>query len=153
MEECNEERSIGRVIGDIPQDLVTEIVVVNNGSTDSTARVASSCGATVIEEERRGYGQACLAGIDYIKNSSYLPDIIVFLDADYSDYPQEMKDLVSADNRGRIRSRHRIKNHRRKAKRGAFASGACGQLHSYQACKTVLPCGFYRPGSFQGHKI
>ena len=90
----NEERSIGRVIGDIPQDLVTEIVVVNNGSTDSTARVASSSGATVIEEERRGYGQACLAGIDYIKNSSYLPDIIVFLDADYSDYPQEIKELV-----------------------------------------------------------
>ncbi len=96
----NEERSIGRVIGDIPQDLVTEIVVVNNGSTDSTARVASSSGATVIDEERRGYGQACLAGIDYIKNSSYLPDIIVFLDADYSDYPQEMKDLVSAITEG-----------------------------------------------------
>lgn len=90
----NEERSIGRVIGDIPQDLVTEIVVVNNGSTDSTARVASSSGATVIDEERRGYGQACLAGIDYIKNSSYLPDIIVFLDADYSDYPQEIKELI-----------------------------------------------------------
>ena len=96
----NEERSIGRVIGDIPQDLVTEIVVVNNGSTDSTARVASSSGATVIEEERRGYGQACLAGIDYIKNSSYLPDIIVFLDADYSDYPQEMEDLVSPITQG-----------------------------------------------------
>ena len=96
----NEERSIGRVIGDIPQDLVTEIVVVNNGSTDSTARVASSSGATVIDEERRGYGQACLAGIDYIKNSSYLPDIIVFLDADYSDYPQEMEDLVSAITEG-----------------------------------------------------
>ena len=90
----NEERSIGRVIGDIPQDLVTEIVVVNNGSTDSTVRVASSSGATVIDEERRGYGQACLAGIDYIKNSSYLPDIIVFLDADYSDYPQEIKELI-----------------------------------------------------------
>ena len=90
----NEERSIGRVIGDIPQDLVTEIVIVNNGSTDSTARVASSSGATVIDEERRGYGQACLAGIDYIKNSSYLPDIIVFLDADYSDYPQEIKELI-----------------------------------------------------------
>ena len=96
----NEERSIGRVIGDIPQDLVTEIVVVNNGSTDSTARVASSNGATVIDEERRGYGQACLAGIDYIKNSSYLPDIIVFLDADYSDYPQEMEDLVSPITQG-----------------------------------------------------
>ncbi len=91
----NEERSIGQVIGDIPQDLVTEIVVVNNGSTDSTARVASDCGATVIDEERRGYGQACLAGMDYIKDSSYVPDIIVFLDADYSDYPQEIKDLVS----------------------------------------------------------
>ena len=90
----NEERSVGQVIGDIPQDLVTEIVVVNNGSTDSTASVASGCGATVIDEERRGYGQACLAGIDYIKNSSYPPDIIVFLDGDYSDYPGEMKNLV-----------------------------------------------------------
>ena len=91
----NEERSIGKVIGDIPRNLVAEIVVVNNGSTDSTASVASGCGATVIDEERRGYGQACLAGMNYIKNSSYLPDIIVFLDADYSDYPQEMKDLIS----------------------------------------------------------
>ena len=91
----NEERSIGQVIADIPQDLVTEVVVVNNGSTDSTAQVASDCGATVIDEERRGYGQACLAGINYIKNCSYLPDIIVFLDGDYSDYPQEMKPLIS----------------------------------------------------------
>ncbi|MYG82437.1 MAG: glycosyltransferase, partial [Candidatus Dadabacteria bacterium] len=70
----NEERSIGKVIGDIPRDLVTEIVVVDNGSTDSTARVASGSGATVIDEERKGYGWACLAGIKYIKNSSYLPD-------------------------------------------------------------------------------
>ncbi len=91
----NEERSIGRVIGDIPRDLVTEIVVVDNGSTDSTARVASGCGATVVKEGRRGYGQACLAGIDYIKNSSYMPDMIVFLDGDYSDYPQEMKHLLA----------------------------------------------------------
>lgn len=91
----NEERSIGRVIGDIPRDLVTEIVVVDNGSTDSTARVASGCGATVLSEGRRGYGQACLAGMNYIKNSSYLPDIIVFLDGDYSDYPQEIKTLLS----------------------------------------------------------
>ncbi len=91
----NEERSIAQVIADIPRDLVTEIVVVNNGSTDSTASVASDCGATVIEEARRGYGWACLAGIDYIKNSSYMPDIIVFLDGDYSDYPKEIKELVS----------------------------------------------------------
>ena len=91
----NEERSIGQVIGDIPRDLVTEIVVVDNGSTDSTAQVASDSGATVIDEGRMGYGQACLAGISYIKSSSYVPDIIVFLDGDYSDYPQEMNTLLS----------------------------------------------------------
>lgn len=91
----NEERSIGQVIGDIPRDLVTEIVVVDNGSTDSTAQVASDSGATVVDEGRMGYGQACLAGISYIKSSSYVPDIIVFLDGDYSDYPQEMKTLIS----------------------------------------------------------
>ncbi len=90
----NEEHSIGRVIDDIPRELITEVLVVNNGSTDSTAHVASRCGATVVDECTRGYGQACLTGINYIKNSSYLPDIIVFLDADYSDYPQEMKDLL-----------------------------------------------------------
>ena len=91
----NEERSIGQVIAEIPRGLVTEIVVVNNGSTDSTAQVASDSGATVIDEERKGYGQACLAGISYIKSFSYMPDIIVFLDGDYSDYPGEMKDLIS----------------------------------------------------------
>lgn len=91
----NEERSIAQVIGDIPRDLVTEIVVVDNGSTDSTARIASSCGATVVNEGRKGYGQACLAGINHMKNSSYTPDIIVFLDGDYSDYPGEMKTLLS----------------------------------------------------------
>ena len=91
----NEERSIGQVIADIPRDLATEIVVVDNGSTDSTAQVASDSGATVVDEGRMGYGQACLAGISYIKSSSYVPDIIVFLDGDYSDYPQEMKDLIS----------------------------------------------------------
>lgn len=91
----NEERSIGQVIEDIPRDLVTEILVVDNGSTDSTAQVASDSGATVIDEGRMGYGQACLAGISYIRSSSYVPDIIVFLDGDYSDYPQEMKTLLS----------------------------------------------------------
>ena len=91
----NEERSIGQVIADIPRDLATEIVVVDNGSTDSTAQVASDSGATVVDEGRMGYGQACLAGISYIKSSSYIPDIIVFLDGDYSDYPQEMKTLIS----------------------------------------------------------
>ena len=96
----NEERSIGQVIADIPRDLVAEIVVVDNGSTDSTARVASDCGATVVSEGKKGYGYACLAGIDYIRNSSYIPDIIVFLDGDYSDYPGEMKTLLSPITKG-----------------------------------------------------
>ncbi|MCY4263179.1 MAG: glycosyltransferase family 2 protein, partial [Candidatus Dadabacteria bacterium] len=90
----NEEVSIGRVIADIPKEFVAEVVVVNNGSSDSTAKIASDFGATVVNEERKGYGHACLAGIDYIKNSSYLPDIIVFLDGDYSDYPGEIKHLL-----------------------------------------------------------
>ena len=90
----NEEASIGRVIADIPKDIVAEVVVVDNGSSDSTAKVASDFGATVVSEERKGYGQACLAGINYIKNLSYSPDIIVFIDGDYSDYPGEMKDLL-----------------------------------------------------------
>ena len=97
----NEEASIGRVIADIPKDLVAEVVVVDNGSSDSTAKVASDFGATVVSEEKKGYGQACLAGINYIKNLSYSPDIIVFIDGDYSDYPGEMKDLLLPVTEGR----------------------------------------------------
>lgn len=90
----NEEQSIGKVINDIPTNLVNEIVVVNNNSSDGTAANAASAGATVINEVRRGYGYACLRGIQYAKDKKDLPDIIVFLDGDYSDYPEEMRALV-----------------------------------------------------------
>ena len=88
----NEEDSIAQVIGDIPSGLVEEIVVVNNRSTDNTAERAAHAGATVLQENRRGYGSACLKGLEYVMPKGY--DIVVFLDADYSDHPEEMPSLL-----------------------------------------------------------
>ena len=88
----NESRAIGQVLGDIPSRLVDEVVVVNNASTDETAAAARAAGATVIDEPRQGYGSACLRGIEYATTRQ--PDIVVFLDGDYSDHPDEMPRLV-----------------------------------------------------------
>ncbi len=90
----NEAASIANVLRDIPMDLVQEVVVVDNNSTDQTAEVARSNGATVLSETQQGYGFACLKGIDYLTQRQEQPDIVVFLDADYSDYPTEIKDVV-----------------------------------------------------------
>ena len=90
----NEEDSIAKVVNEIPKNLVTEIVVCNNASTDQTAFMAEQAGATVLFEGKSGYGNACLAGINYFKKQATPPDIIVFLDGDYSDYPHEMVNLV-----------------------------------------------------------
>ena len=87
----NEEAAIGKVLAAIPGCLVGQVVVVDNGSTDATAARARSMGATVVREERRGYGRACLAGIAALGN----PDIVVFLDGDFSDYPEEMPALIA----------------------------------------------------------
>ena len=86
----NEEGAIANVINDIPKSLVQEIVVVDNGCTDRTVEIALEHGAKVITEPRRGYGSACLAGIDAVD----APDVVVFLDGDYSDDPTEMALLV-----------------------------------------------------------
>lgn len=86
----NEEQSITSVLADIPKNLVRNVVVVDNGSTDQTAKVASQAGAKVLSQPEKGYGAACLTGIDFCKSQSPPPDIICFLDADYSDYPNEM---------------------------------------------------------------
>lgn len=91
----NEENSVGRVIKDIPTNLVREIIVINNNSNDKTAIVAKSAGATVLDELRQGYGFACLKGIDYLKKMERKPDIVVFLDADYSDHPEELPQIVA----------------------------------------------------------
>ncbi|MDX5419732.1 MAG: glycosyltransferase family 2 protein [Hymenobacteraceae bacterium] len=92
----NEEDSIAHVIKAIPTGLVQEVIVVNNNSRDSTAVVARAAGATVLDEPKPGYGNACLKGIAYAaeKPSDERPDIIVFLDGDYSDYPEEMPMLL-----------------------------------------------------------
>lgn len=92
----NEAESIGKVVGDIPKDWVREVVVVNNSSTDATEVNARNAGATVLREDRRGYGFACLKGIDYARQKPMdeRPDIIVFLDGDYSDHPEQLPQLV-----------------------------------------------------------
>ncbi len=90
----NEENSIAKVVNDIPKGLVDEVIVVNNNSNDDTDINAQNAGATVLHEDRPGYGYACLKGIEYAKQLQPLPDIVVFIDADYSDHPEEMPLLV-----------------------------------------------------------
>jgi len=90
----NEEKSIAQVIGDIPS-LVRHVVVANNNSTDRTAEVATAAGAMVVFEVQKGYGKACLAAMKWISQQEVQPDIVVFLDGDYSDYPEEMHLLLS----------------------------------------------------------
>ena len=90
----NEEKSIGLVLSDLPRE-VDEIVVIDNGSTDETAAEAEKGGATVLYEPRKGYGFACLAGIGHLKAKANQGDIVVFLDGDYSDYPEELTALIT----------------------------------------------------------
>ncbi|GAB3634759.1 glycosyltransferase family 2 protein [Hymenobacter arcticus] len=93
----NEEKSIALVLSEIPAGLVQEVVVVDNASTDATAAAARAAGATVVTEPRPGYGQACLAGLAYYAAQpvGQTPEIIVFLDGDHSDFPEEMPALLA----------------------------------------------------------
>lgn len=87
----NEAQAIGRVLADLPSDLVTEVIVVDSNSTDGTPDVARSMGARVIEEPRWGYGRACLTGFANTQN----PDVVVFLDGDYSDRPADLPIILA----------------------------------------------------------
>lgn len=89
----NEENSIALVINDIPK-IVNEIIVVDNNSTDNTSQMAKNAGATVLKQPQMGYGNACLKGMEYIAAQEIKPEIIVFLDGDYSDYPEELTKIV-----------------------------------------------------------
>ena len=87
----NEAQAIGRVIGEIPSDLVNEVIVVDSNSNDGTPEIARTMGARVVQEPRRGYGRACLTGLAHVS----APDVVVFLDGDYSDRPAELPILLA----------------------------------------------------------
>jgi len=90
----NEERSIGKVIDDIPMAIVRHVIVCDNNSSDATGNVARQHGAIVVHAPRKGYGNACLTGMDYLKELKQSPDILVFIDGDFSDYPEQLPMIV-----------------------------------------------------------
>ncbi len=93
----NEASAIARVLADLPEHLVTEVLVVDSNSTDGTTEIARKMGARVVHEPRRGYGRACLSGLA----SASTPDVVVFLDGDYSDRPSELPLLLAPITDGR----------------------------------------------------
>ena len=93
----NEAQSIARVLADLPSEVVTEVIVVDSNSTDGTPEIAARMGARVLQEPRRGYGRACLTGI----TAANSPDVVVFLDGDYSDRPSELPILLAPITEGR----------------------------------------------------
>src|SRR3989449_3879278 len=93
----NEALSIERVLADLPSDLTTEVIVVDSNSNDGTPEIAARMGARVVQEPRRGYGRACLTGLDAANS----PDVVVFLDGDYSDRPSELPILLAPITEGR----------------------------------------------------
>ena len=93
----NEAQAIERVLADLPSDLVTEVIVVDSNSNDGTPEIAARMGASVIQEPRRGYGRACLTGLAAANS----PDVVVFLDGDYSDRPSELPRLLAPITEGR----------------------------------------------------
>ena len=90
----NEAQSIAKVVQAIPS-MVSEVIVINNNSSDETASEAKRAGATVLTENRPGYGFACLKGMEYIAQKNEPPDIVVFLDGDFSDYPEDLPQIVA----------------------------------------------------------
>lgn len=93
----NEEESIALVVNELPKTIVRDIIVCNNNSKDDTANVARNAGAVVVDESKPGYGSACLRGMAHIaaRPAHELPDIVVFIDGDHSDYPEQLPELIA----------------------------------------------------------
>ncbi|MCF8465506.1 MAG: glycosyltransferase family 2 protein [Flavobacteriales bacterium] len=90
----NEEQSIGLVLDEIPKEWVRNVVVANNNSSDRTGEVAKEHGAIVVFQPEPGYGNACLKAMEFIAKQEVKPDIVVFLDGDHSDYPEQLPEVV-----------------------------------------------------------
>ena len=91
----NEEDAIGKVLGDLPKNIVRNIIVVDNNSTDNTRKNAEREGAVVLHQSIQGYGASCLKGLEFLAHQEVKPGIVVFLDGDYSDYPRELPLLTA----------------------------------------------------------
>ena len=91
----NEEDAIGKVLGDLPKNIVRNIIVVDNNSTDNTRLNAEREGAVVLHQSIQGYGASCLKGMEFLSQQEVKPGIVVFLDGDYSDYPRELPLLTA----------------------------------------------------------
>ena len=144
----NEEMSIGRVIADIPRDLVSEVVVTDNGSTDRTAEIAADAGATVLREERRGYGYACMKGIHYAlsKPDGERPGHRRIPRRGLLGLPRGDALSRETDHRGRLRHDYRIANHGRTRKRGAPPAGPVRERARDDAHKMALRGQLHRLG-------
>jgi len=90
----NEEKSVSKVVEEISKDLVRHVIVVDNNSKDRTSQKAKESGAIVLKEKRQGYGYACLKGMSWLREQEVKPELIIFMDADYSDYPEEASKLI-----------------------------------------------------------
>ena len=146
----NEAESIAKVIQEIPT-LVSEIIVVSNNSTDNTMETAAKAGATVLSEDSKGYGYACLKGLDYIAKQSKPPDIIVFIDGDYSDYPEELTQLVNPileDNMDLVIGA-RAKELREPG--SMTPQQVFGELACHLPYAAYFQIAFHRSGPVQGH--
>ncbi|WP_223032772.1 glycosyltransferase family 2 protein [Hanstruepera marina] len=149
----NEADSIAHVIHDIPK-FVDEIIVVSNNSSDDTEKNAKLAGATVLTENQKGYGYACLKGMAYLAEQAITPDIVVFLDGDYSDYPEEMTKIVQpiTENKVDFVIGARVKRLREKGSMTGpqiFGNGLATKLMTYLFGSTFTDLGPFRAIKYQ----